>query len=297
MKIGYPCANLSVGQSASRTFRLASYSPERLIETVQSNLDAVQMILDWNYRHEILYFRISSDTVPFASHPVMTVNWQRHFAAQLAQIGAFVRKHHMRINTHPGQYTLLNSPRPEVAANSVAELVYHAELLDLMELDHTHKIQIHTGGVYGDKSAASQRFVERYQALPASVRNRLVIENDERNYSLGDNLLIHESCGVPLLFDTFHHSILNQGETLAQALDLAAPTWRGHGVPMIDYSTQHPEKQAGAHAHSIDLADFASFMDQLGDRDVDVMLEIKDKEVSALKAQEWLRTQSVATRV
>lgn len=67
------------------------------------------------------------------------------------------------------------------------------------------------------------------------------------------------------------------------------PTWDGHDVPMMDYSSQPGEKQAGAHTQSIDMADFEAVMVQLEGREVDVMLEIKDKEHSALKAIEWVR--------
>lgn len=290
MKIGYPCSNLSVDCSASRTFRLASYSPERLIDAVRANLDCLGRILRWNHEHDIRFFRISSATVPFASHEVMAVDWQSHFADHFAQLGELVRQHEMRINVHPGQYILLNALKPEVFERSVAELYYHAELFELMGLDHTHKIQIHTGGVYGDKPAAIQRFIDRYPALPELVSKRLVIENDERQFSLADNLVIHEATGIPLLFDTFHHSILNNGESLEKAFDLFMPTWHGHGLPMMDYSSQNAEKQAGAHTQSIDLENFSRVMAQLGDRDVDIMLEIKDKEHSARKAMDWVRS-------
>ena len=255
---------------------------------MQSNLDVLQSILRWNLDHGILYFRISSDTVPFASHSVMDVDWQEHFADQLAEIGRFIVANGMRVNTHPGQYTLLNSPREDVVTVSIKELAYHAELFDLMQLDHTHKMQIHTGGVYGDKPAAIGRFVKTYLGLPSMIRARLVIENDERQYSLADNMVIHAETGVPLLFDTFHHSILNNGEPLNEAFDRFMPTWQGHGLPMMDYSSQHSERQRGAHSISIDLADFGAVVDALGDRDVDIMLEIKDKESSALRANEWL---------
>jgi UV DNA damage endonuclease len=288
MRIGYPCSNRSLDVSAARTFRLASYTPERLIETVDANLAALRTILDWNVEHGILFFRISSTTVPFASHPVMTVEWQRIFEPVLGEIGALIRKHDMRINMHPGQYTLLNALKPEVVNVSIAELTYHAELLDLLGLDHTHKIQIHTGGVYGDKDAAIDRFAETYAVLPERIRRRLVIENDERQFSLGDNLRIHERTGIPLLFDTFHHSIFNAGETLSEALELVIPTWEGHGRAMIDYSSQDPAKQLGAHTAGIDLEDFGEVLPDLLPHQPDLMLEIKDKEASALRAMEFV---------
>lgn len=289
MKIGYPCSNLTVQCSAARTFRLASYSEERIIETVQQNLDCLDRILRWNIDHDIRFFRISSTTVPFASHPVMTVNWQARFADQFAHIGALIQKHDMRINVHPGQYILINSPKPEVVERSVSELTYHAKLLNLLNLDHTHKIQIHTGGIYGDKPKAIQRFAEQYTHLPDDVRRRLVIENDERQYSLADNLHIHELTGIPLLFDVFHHTILNNDESLQDVMKSVEPTWRGHGVAMVDYSSQNAQKQAGAHTQSINLKDFGSVIEQLGGIDIDLMLEIKDKESSALRALAWVR--------
>ena len=132
MNIGYPCSNLGIGCSPSRTFRLASYSPERLIATVHQNLDCLEIILQWNEAHDIRYFRISSDTVPFASHPVMTVDWRSEFASRFADLGRFIRDHEMRVNCHPGQYILLNSPRPDVVERSVAELDYTAAMFELM---------------------------------------------------------------------------------------------------------------------------------------------------------------------
>ena len=294
MRIGYPCSNLSVGCSAARTFRLASFSPERLSETVNSSLDCLEAILQWNANHGVDYFRISSDTIPFASHPVMTVDWRAEFGPRFARIGDFIRAHDMRINCHPGQYILLNAPNEEIVARSIAELTYTAELFDLMGLDHTHKMQIHTGGVYGDKPAATARFIERYRTLPEPIRRRLVIENDERQYSLEDNLTIHAATGIPLLFDVFHHALNNNGESIPSALDLFMPTWAGHGLPAMDYSSQNPDKQAGAHTLSVDLEDFSWFTAELGDRNVDIMLEIKDKEQSVLAVQAWLSSRPTA---
>lgn len=288
MKIGYPCSNLTLGISASRTFRLASFTPERLIETVTTNLDALQQILVWNDAHDIRFFRISSTTVPFASHPVMTVDWQTHFASTLASIGDYIRAHDMRINAHPGQYVILNSPREDVIQRSIAELAYHAELMDLLGIDDSHKVQIHTGGVYDDKQSAVDSFVTSYATLPEPIRRRLAIENDERQFSLADNLRIYEATGVPLIFDIFHHELFNHGETIAQALDAVIPTWHRHGAAMIDYSSQNPEKQAGAHTLSVDLDRFKSALDQLEGRPVDVMLEIKDKEQSVLAVQDLI---------
>jgi UV DNA damage endonuclease len=62
--------------------------------------------------------------------------------------------------------------------------------IDSMRLDRTAMIQVHVGGVYGDKMASMRRFVERFARLDPRVKARLVIENDDRRYSLSDCLAI-----------------------------------------------------------------------------------------------------------
>lgn len=285
MKIGYPCLNRTVGCKAGATFRLKSYSEERLIETVAGNLDCLERILQWNVAKGILFFRITSDLVPFASHPICRFDWRGRFREQFARIGAFIKEHDIRISMHPDQFTLINAQDEAIVERSRWELLYHAQVLDAMELDRTAKIQIHVGGVYGDREAGVARFVRRYRELDPAITNRLVIENDERCYSLRDCLAVHSQTGVPVLFDAFHHAILNKDEDLRTCLEEVATTWvDGDGLPMVDYSTQEPGRPTGSHASSIDVEQFSEFLRRSGPFDFDIMLEIKDKEASAVKA-------------
>ncbi len=285
MRIGYPCINRTIGCSPARTFRLASYSEERVQETVNENLTCLRAILDYNVRNGILFFRITSDIVPFASHPVCRFPWQEYFSGVFQKIGTYIRDNTLRISMHPDQFVLLNTPKDDVLQRSIADLRYQVQVLDLLGLDTSAKIQIHVGGVYGDKNKSMDRFVENYLTLDTAIRRRLVIENDERLYTVADCCAIHDRTGVSVLFDAFHHSVHNNGEKIPDIMDMVSATWqKADGIPMVDYSSQQPKKRPGAHAETLDPGDFRRFLAMTGTCDMDVMLEIKDKEKSALEA-------------
>ena len=54
------------------------------------------------------------------------------------------------------------------------------------------------------------------------------------------------------------------------------------------FSTQAPGKRPGAHADALDAEAFRRFAGEVGDLPLDCVLEVKDKERSALRAQELL---------
>jgi UV DNA damage endonuclease len=291
MKIGYPCLNRTLECSAARTFRLKSYSVERLVATVENNLDCLMKILHYNVEHDIFFFRITSDLVPFASHPVNTLRWQRHFRNAFSSIGKYIKTHDMRISMHPDQFTLLNSIDRSVLQRSLKELRYHSEILDLMGLDTTAKIQVHVGGVYADKTKSMQRFVKRYNRLEPKIKRRLVIENDHRSFTARDGISISERTGVPVVFDVLHHRVFNDGDDTVSCLARANKTWRKRdGLLMVDYSIQKHKGVKGQHAESLNRNDFNKFLLSTRSHDFDIMLEIKDKEKSALRAIRYART-------
>lgn len=286
MKIGYPCINLTLSCKGTKTFRLKSYSEQRLIETVENNLNCLLQTLQFNAKHNIGFFRITSDLIPFASHPINTYNWQQHFQNKLEEIGNYIKKHSMRTSMHPDQFTLINSIKEDIFQRSTKELAYHATILDSMQLDTSAKIQIHVGGVYQDKKASMQRFVTRFSKLNSNIRRRLVIENDDRLFNLTDCLQLSEKTGVPVLFDVFHHRVNPAPATVNQVFKLTQKTWKTKtdGIPMTDYSSQKLNGSPRAHAAAINLDDFQEFLEETKPADFDVMLEIKNKEKSAIKA-------------
>lgn len=285
MKIGYPCINRSIGCTANSTFRLASYSEERMASVVKNNLSCLRKILEFNAEKGFLFFRMSSDIVPFASHPVCKFKWASVFKKELLETGDFIKKNFMRISMHPDQFVLLNSPDKNIVRRSMDELKWHCRFLDSMRLDGSAKVQIHVGGAYGNKTEAIKRFIKIYKQLPNLILKRLVIENDDRLFNFSDCLSIHDETGIPLIFDNFHHACNSNGMPCAEALKSASSTWaEKDGVIMTDYSSQEPGERKGRHAEHMDIRDFSEYLRTNSALDFDIMLEIKDKEKSAVKA-------------
>lgn len=287
MRLGYACINRSLPCKANRSFRLASLTPQRFWSTVEQNLDCLGEILRFNLEHGLLFFRISSDIIPFASHPAMTLPWQARCRSRLQALGDFCNRSGMRISMHPDQFILLNSPDRQILDSSLRELYYHADFLQGMGLDQSAKIQVHVGGVYGDKPAALARFREQVVRLEPRLRQRLAVENDDVRFSLRECLQLHAETGVPVIFDSLHHALLHEADAAgaAEGLALAAKTWKsGDGPPMVDYASPDPLGRRGKHAEHLDPEDFLAFIQETKNHDFDLMLEIKDKEASAISA-------------
>lgn len=170
MRIGYPCVNAAMDCSASTTFRLTSYSDERLTTVVAANLTCLYRMLEWNVAHGLLFFRIGSSIVPFGSHSENTFPWPSHFAAEFRAISNYIKANNLRVSFHPNQFVVLHSPSPDIVQRSVEELVYQGSMLDFMGLDSTAKLQMHMGGHYGDRELAIRRFAQVYATLPAAVQ-------------------------------------------------------------------------------------------------------------------------------
>jgi UV DNA damage endonuclease len=178
-RIGYACINLTTGITVNRTCRLANASEEKLREIIISNLSGLKKVLEWNNENNIRLYRISSDTIPFASHPVNKVLWWEDYKDELDEIGKLIKEEDIRVYMHPNPVVYLNSPDSDVVRRSIEELEWHVKFLDALNIDYTHKIVFHSGGIYGNKANAIKRFIKVYNNLPENLKNRLTLENDE----------------------------------------------------------------------------------------------------------------------
>ena len=251
MKIGFVgSANTTINCRPDKTFRLASYSEKRVLETIKSNLECIKDTITFCIDNDLLFYRIA-DFIPFFSHKI-AIPWEtigNYYSDLFITIGKMIKESNMRIGMHPGQYTVINSPKEEVVNNSLKEIEGNAWILDKMHLDNTAKIQIHVGGIYGDKEKSKERFIANFEKVPLNARKRLVIENDDRMFDLRDCIDISTQINIPIVFDVFHHSLKNTNESIIEvySIQLINTTLKSKG---FNLTTKLPDLN---HAYIIKL--------------------------------------------
>ncbi len=276
---------------------------------LRQSLARLRRILDHLDRQDIRMYRLATALAPYASHPDLPQfhGQVEQCADELAKVGLMARERDVRLSSHPGQYTVLNSEREEVRAAAVAELEVQAALLDAMGLGPEAVVVLHVGGVTGGVKASIDRFLAGFERLSERARARLAIENDDRAFALVDVLALAARAGVPVVWDVLHHRCHDPARlSNRDALAAALATWKDGTIPKIHYSSPRLDTeerrvrvgrrverrlvlpQLRAHADLIDPIGFEQFLlDAPAGRDFDVMLEAKAKDL----ALQRLRTQ------
>ena len=285
IRYGFACKTIGVPQADLSAITLARATHENMLGVCRHNLRALEAMLRYCSDARIPLMRISSDIIPLASHPQNNFDWPRELHQELASARATLAQTGIRVSMHPGQYTVLNSPRQNVVERAIDDLTFHAGFLDALGADGSAHIILHLGGGYGDRASALERLTDNILSLPPQVRNRLSLENDERVFNIEDALAICGKCGLPVIFDVFHHSLNPPSHgTQVYWLDRAMESWGPqHGRPKLHYSQQLAGGKPGMHSRSIGMKDFLEFHSSLEGRELDVMLEVKDKNLSAVK--------------
>lgn len=92
MRLGFVgSAHRTLGCHPDKSFRLASYSEERLILTVEKNLECILKTLEFNLANTLLFYRIA-DFIPFASHPICSFDYVEYFRPMFRELGKFIQE-------------------------------------------------------------------------------------------------------------------------------------------------------------------------------------------------------------
>ena len=295
MKLGYACINSTLqaaeGITTNRGMRQKTFNEKGLdyvSELALQNCKDLVNIVKWNEKMDIKLFRMSSDIFPWMTFYDFTdLPDYNEIVSLLKEVGQLADEYSQRLTFHPSHFNALGSPNPIVVEKAIKELNKHGEIMDIMGLSATvyNKINIHVGGAYGDKEATLKRWINSYYLLDDSTQKRLTIENDDKAnmYSVKELYKgISKQCGVPIVFDYYHHKFCTGGLTEQEALTLAVSTWPKDIIPCCHYSEsrrkEHLDESIRAQAHSDLITDTI----QAYGLDIDVVVEAKHKELAVL---------------
>jgi UV DNA damage endonuclease len=271
----------SLGSRGARTY---------LTEITRHNAQALIAAVERCHQLGIGAFRITSQILPLATHPVSGYRLERldpsgEIETTFRLAGDLARQYDVRLSFHPDQFVVLNSAHELVVRSAVAELELQGSLAELVDAD---AVVLHGGGAFGGVPAALDRLRRGLARLSTSTRTRLALENDDRQFSPADLLPVCREEGVPLVYDVHHHRCHPDRLGVEQATELAAGTWDGRepwchlSSPRNGWSSPNPR----AHADYIDLADFP---DAWHDHTMTIDVEAKAKERAVLALKESIQ--------
>ena len=223
-------------------------------------------------------YRLSSSITPLLNHPDMMLsitdlpNVDEIFD-EIDKTANTIANSNIRISAHPSEYISLTSLEDRVINNSILDLEMHAMIFDLLRLpnDYRSPLNIHCRKD-GNVEEISSRFMSNFARLSKSVRNRLVLENNDNAKGVWSVKRLHDIFhmrhGIPVTFDNLHHKMLPGDLSEQEAFELAYSTWPT--TPLFHYS----EGIGNTRNH----ADFATTLPNSYGRNVYHDVELKGKD-------------------
>ncbi|WZP00082.1 UV DNA damage repair endonuclease UvsE [Isosphaeraceae bacterium EP7] len=242
------------------------------------NAQALMAALQYCDRTGIGCFRVNSQILPVKTHPqtgyrVDDLPEAAAIVEAFRACGSFARARDIRTVFHPDQFVVINSNRPDVVEKSIDELDYQAEVAEWINAD---VLNVHIGGVYGDKASAVETFCRRLELLPDRARRRLTVENDDKSFAPADMIAACRTNGVPLVYDVHHHRCLADGLSVEEATEAALTTWDRE--PLFHISSPIDGWDGPKPLRHHDEIDPRDFPDCWRGREITVEVEAKAKE-------------------
>lgn len=298
VNLGYACINETLKKQKiscnrgmiKRTFQAKgiAYASELAL----ANVTDLKKIIEWNNANGISVYRMTSCLFPwFSDYDIFDMPDIDAIVDVMSEAGKIAMDAGQRLSFHPGPFNCLGSHNEKVVLKTIAELDAHAAQMDLMGLPVSPqaKINIHIGGAYGEHDKALARFCDNFKRLAPSTQARLTVENDDRQSMFSTKMLydgVSKHIGIPIVFDSHHHDLGPQDLDYHDAFHLARQTWIDRGVKQQCHHSNsrkdYEDSSVKATAHS----DWYYTPFEAYDKDVDVVLECKKKELALFKYRE-----------
>lgn len=288
-----PSGTVTYKSFAELSQRDSEAALNKIRRVTKQNLHNTLRLLRYCLAHEVCIYRFTSKLFPLVTHTLVP-DWDYlgETAAQLQEIGDFIKEHSFRVTFHPDHFTLLNSPREEVITASIMDLAHHCKIFEAMGLDRRAKLVIHVGGGYKGKETSLARFAANLAKVPDFITQRLTLENDDKTFTAGEVLGLCEKLGLPMVLDIHHHRCNPGHEDLPNLIPRFFQTWDKSGLPpKIHVSSPRSPSNPRNHHDFIEPEDLYPFLRLARNcpcppEVLDVMVEAKQKDRAMLKLVE-----------
>lgn len=263
-------------------YRQGKYTSESIKETYVHNCRRLAEMMPFMHKRGVKLFRISSAMFPLADQVDRSLWDNADVVKHLKNAGDYIKKNGIRVTTHPGQFCVLSSDSDSVVEKAFVELGIHGWMFDMMGFDHSPLYAIN---IHGGKADRSSRLIEQIKSLPDNTRKRLTLENDESAYSVIDLLHVYKETGVPVVFDSHHHTFNEDGLTMEDAFSATGETWPTGIKPLQHLSNTEPSLVNGNFMDRRKHSDMIHYvpdvqLSALRNDTIDVEIEAKMKNIS-----------------
>jgi UV DNA damage endonuclease len=291
VRLGYVAMSMELkNASPSQTMTFTQFQKikdreaaiRKLEQIALTNSENTLRLLKHNVFKEIHFYRLTSRLIPLANHEELPDwNYIKPLSEKLAELGAYARKHNIRIDFHPDHFVVVNSPKTEVVRNSLKTLKMHYLLLKGMKIDPTHRCVLHVGGNYKETEKSLEQFVDNWMDVPRAIQKMIMLENDDTSFTVDDTLYICEKLEIPLVFDYHHHLAHHYNENWEDKWDRIVATWKDSPLPIkMHISSPKSEREFRHHSDYVDVDMFFRYLKEIKGTvpEIHCMIEAKKKD-------------------
>jgi len=283
IRLGYVSLSKILDITTSKTITYTEFKKHNDLNKINNiiieNLINLEKIIDYNIKNNIHFYRLTSKLIPLSTIKELNFDYINPYIKLYKRIGNKIKKHNIRIDTHPDQFCILNSTKKEIVENSIQILEYHYKILDALGIENKIII-LHVGSSVLGKNNSIHRFINNFNKLPKYLQESIAIENDDKIYNIEDCLSLCKKLNIPMILDYHHHICNNNNINIDNYLEEIFNTW--NITPKIHFSSpkNKTKKEYRSHHDYINVDDFIIFLDKIKplNKNIDIMLECKAKD-------------------
>lgn len=287
IRLGYVAISKALDITSSGTITYTNYlkeenKNEKLDKIIKSNLENLEKILNYNTKNNIHFYRLTSKLIPLATHKDVSFEYINKYKDYYNKISEIINKNNMRVDVHADEFCVLNSINENVVLNSIKILNNLKISMDMFNVPYN--IIIHIGSKANGVKESIKRFKNNFNLLNEDLKEKLIIENDDKNFNVYQTLKLCEDLNIPMCLDIHHHYCNKCTKNIAFYLPRILNTFKNN-IPKMHYSSPKSKKEFRTHNEYINSEEFILFVNLLKEynKDVDIMLEAKGKDLALVK--------------